>query len=150
MFYDRRLAEQGYMLRLLRLLRRPVAFSPKLNLSLNSFTPLPKFPLLNPASLLPLSRTWSSYRTCFRDIAFNRYCLESLGRSPSRLFQSQITFRYKLSSAMSTSEASTGSLFYESLLRNKKSYLEDVKKGRGDQWVVVMGNEAGGECHRPE
>ncbi len=38
--------------------------------------------------------------------------------------------------------------FARSLLDAKKSYLDDVRDGKGTEWTVVMGNEAGGGCSK--
>ena len=35
--------------------------------------------------------------------------------------------------------------FFNFLVRNKEAYLDDVRNGKGYEWVVVMGNEAGGK-----
>ena len=32
------------------------------------------------------------------------------------------------------------------LKRSKNEYLEGVRGGKGTDWIVVMGNEAGGAC----
>ena len=33
------------------------------------------------------------------------------------------------------------------LLDSRKSYVEAVEAGKGGEWLVVMGNEAGGESY---
>ena len=53
--------------------------------------------------------------------------------------------RRRLASSSTTLRDGSTKMLAEFVSQTKNRYLQDVKDGKGGDWVVAMGNEAGGE-----